>query len=84
MTYTPQKIVSIMLAVIIGLFLVQNLNSVQVQFLFWSVQMPGAILIFVVFIIGVVIGYLWEKVPHVFSESHHDRRDTSHDQDRTL
>lgn len=74
MTYTPQKIISIILAVIIGLFLVQNLNAVQVQFLFWSVQMPGAILIFVVFIIGIVIGYLWEKVPHVLTD-HSDDED---------
>lgn len=51
----------ILLIVLIGLvlvFAVQNVANVEVQFLIWSFSMPRAILIGVVFALGVLIGWI--------------------------
>jgi uncharacterized integral membrane protein len=39
------------------IFLIQNVRAVDVTFLFWSIAMSGAILIFFTFVLGFAIGW---------------------------
>ena len=52
---------SLLILVLIGLmivFVVQNAATVEVDFLTWSVQLPRAIVYFLIFFIGGVVGWL--------------------------
>lgn len=40
------------------LFALQNIETVQVTFLFWSLQAPRALILGTVFLIGLTIGFL--------------------------
>ncbi|NNC67088.1 MAG: LapA family protein [Gammaproteobacteria bacterium] len=48
----------IFLAALIGLFVLQNIEQVQVSFLFWSISMSRAIMLFFVILTGIAIGWL--------------------------
>ncbi len=39
------------------LFILQNVAAVEIQFLFWSMQMSRALLMFLILTIGIVIGW---------------------------
>lgn len=39
------------------LFIIQNIAAVEIQFLFWSIQMSRSLLIFSLLAIGVIIGW---------------------------
>ncbi len=39
------------------LFVIQNVAFVEIQFLFWAIQMPRSLLMFLLLAIGVVIGW---------------------------
>ncbi len=57
----PRNLRPALLIVLVGLvlvFAVQNVANVEVQFLIWSMAMPRAILIAVVFALGVLIGWI--------------------------
>jgi len=45
------------LAALAILFIIQNVAAVEIQFLFWSIQMSRALLIFLLFAIGIIIGW---------------------------
>ena len=49
---------TIAIVALLVLFAFQNLVTVEVTFLFWAVQMPRAILVFVVFGLGVLLGWI--------------------------
>jgi putative membrane protein len=52
------KLVSISVLVgLVVLFILQNVAVVDIQFLFWSIQMPGSVLMFVLLVTGVIIGW---------------------------
>ena len=40
------------------LFTIQNIATVEVSFLFWSMTMPRAVLLFVIFAAGAVFGWV--------------------------
>lgn len=52
------------------IFVIQNLETVQVNFLLWTVQMPRAVMLLLVFIAGAVTAWLvatlrgGERRPH--------------------
>ncbi|MDH3316182.1 MAG: LapA family protein [Gammaproteobacteria bacterium] len=52
----------LMLAYAIGIlsaiFVVQNLETVQVNFLLWTMQMPRALMLLIVFVAGAVSAWL--------------------------
>ncbi|UPT78563.1 LapA family protein [Sulfurovum sp. XGS-02] len=53
------KIISvIVLIVFVVLFVFQNISIVEVHFLFWSLQISRALLIFCLLLIGIAIGWL--------------------------
>ena len=54
-----RKIKSIVLGIILlflAIFLVQNLKIISINFLFWGSNLPGAILVGVVFVAGILFG----------------------------
>jgi len=51
----------ILILVISGLavlFIIQNVTVVEIQFLFWSVQMSRSLLLFILLAIGMIIGWV--------------------------
>ena len=49
----------ILILVLAGLsviFIIQNVDVVEIRFLFWSIQMSRALLMFFLFAIGIIIG----------------------------
>jgi len=50
-------ILNLFLAGLILLFIIQNFAVVEIQFLFWSIQMSRSLLIFFLLAIGVIIGW---------------------------
>ena len=55
-----KKIVGIILIVIVAIFGFQNLSVGTINLLFWKLEMPGILLIFIIFIIGFLSGYLFK------------------------
>jgi len=49
---------TIAIVALFALFTFQNLVTVEVTFLFWAVQLPRAILVFVVFALGALFGWI--------------------------
>ncbi len=57
------RIVITVLVTLFLVFILQNLEHVSVPILIWDVGMPRALLIAVIFLIGVVVGLLLNKKP---------------------
>lgn len=55
-----KKIIGIILIVIVVIFGFQNLNVGTINLLFWKLEMPGILLIFIVFIVGFLSGVLFK------------------------
>jgi len=53
--HTP--IIMAIIALIV-VFAVQNATTVEVSFLFWSMALPRAVLLFLIFAVGVVTGLI--------------------------
>jgi uncharacterized integral membrane protein len=51
------------------LFIIQNVAVVEIQFLFWSTQMPRSLLMFLLLVIGVMIGWFL----HGFVKRHREK-----------
>ncbi len=52
----------LVLAGLLVLFIVQNVAVVEIQFLFWSASISRALLMFIVFGIGVLSGWFLKSV----------------------
>ena len=48
---------SIVLVTLVLVFALQNVATVEVQFLFWSLPLPRSLLLFLVLVIGVIAGW---------------------------
>ncbi len=51
-------VLSLILTSIIILFVIQNVEVVEISFLFWSLAMSRALLLFFVLAAGIIIGWL--------------------------
>ncbi len=51
-------IVAYSIGIIALIFVIQNLETVQVNFLLWTVQMPRAVMLVVVFLAGAATAWL--------------------------
>ncbi len=51
-------IVAYAIGIVALIFVVQNLETVQVNFLLWTLQMPRALMLFFVFLAGAVTAWL--------------------------
>lgn len=50
--------VSLILAFLVFVFITQNTETVQVKFLFWSLEMSLVLMVFILFVAGVITGWL--------------------------
>ncbi len=55
---SPKKWVTLFVIIIIILVMIQNMNGIPVNFLFWEIQIPAIILILVAFLAGFTFGYI--------------------------
>lgn len=46
---------------LVVLFTLQNVAVVEINFFFWSLKLPRAILLFVIFAMGTVLGWVFAK-----------------------
>ncbi|PID91803.1 MAG: hypothetical protein CSA96_06870 [Bacteroidetes bacterium] len=53
-----KTIVVVILTILIVIFAVQNTEAVNVQLLFWKLQIPRALLIFCCLAVGILIGLM--------------------------
>lgn len=51
-------VVSLVVACLVVVFILQNMTAVEVNFLFWSLSMSRSLLILVFVAVGVLIGWL--------------------------
>ncbi|MDH3578431.1 MAG: LapA family protein [Gammaproteobacteria bacterium] len=59
---TIKLIVATALIVLVMIFAVQNAAVVDIRLLFWDVALPRSLLIFMMLLIGVVIGWFLRSV----------------------
>jgi uncharacterized integral membrane protein len=50
-------VISLILAGLVVLFIIQNVTVVDIRFLFWTLSMSRALLMFFILAIGIVIGW---------------------------
>jgi uncharacterized integral membrane protein len=58
-----KKIISLVLAGLTILFILQNITVININFLFWTFFISRSVLIFVVLLIGIAIGWLLRSSP---------------------
>lgn len=54
----PRLIALLVLIGLLFLFAVQNTKTVDIAFLFWRVEISRALLLFIVFALGIVVGWI--------------------------
>lgn len=53
-------------------FIFQNIGIIEIRFLVWSAAMSRSLLLFLVLLIGIVIGWLWHSLS-IRRASHRER-----------
>lgn len=54
----PKLIISLILGFIILIIIIQNVREVPTDILFWSITLPHIFLLFIVFVIGILVGMM--------------------------
>lgn len=54
----PKIIIIVVLALFLIVFVLQNTENVEITLWFWKLNIPGALLLFVCFAIGLIIGLI--------------------------
>ncbi len=54
----PKRIIVAILAVLAAVFIVQNVTVMDLRFLFWTLSMSGALLMFLILAAGIILGWL--------------------------
>ena len=55
-------VTGIIFGVLMVIFIFQNIDLVDINFLFWHITISRALMIFVVFLIGVILGILLKSL----------------------
>ena len=55
-----KKIIGVILIIIVVIFGFQNLSVGTINLLFWKLELPGILLIFIIFIVGFLSGFLFK------------------------
>ena len=51
-------IIGLILAAVVALFILQNVTTMELTFLFWTLSMSRALLMFLILSIGILLGWL--------------------------
>ncbi|MCP5349173.1 MAG: lipopolysaccharide assembly protein LapA domain-containing protein [Gammaproteobacteria bacterium] len=57
MTKNSKLISILLLSAVVLLFIFQNVATVEIQFLFWSMSMPRSLMILLILLVGILIGW---------------------------
>ena len=60
--HSIKTIISLLLIISVLIFSIQNIASVEIQFLLWSFSIPRALLIVILLGIGFIIGMLFYSI----------------------
>ena len=55
-------ILSIVVAGLVILFIIQNVGAVEIRFLFWSFSASRSLLFLLIFFVGAVLGWSWHRL----------------------
>jgi uncharacterized integral membrane protein len=61
-TMTSKLVIAAGLILLVMIFAVQNTATVNIRLLFWDVALPRSLLIFMMLLIGVVVGWFLRSV----------------------
>lgn len=64
MAATVRLIIGITLATLVVIFTLQNVETTSVRILFWQVELSKSLLIFLLFTVGVIIGWIASSLVH--------------------
>jgi len=68
-------IIGLILAAVVVLFILQNVTTMELTFLFWTLSMSRALLMFLILSIGILLGWLlhgsFRKIKTISSEKNH-------------
>ena len=59
---SPKKIIGFILIFIVVIFGLQNIQSVQIKFLIWDIEMSRVFMVLIIFCIGFLSGYLFKTI----------------------
>jgi uncharacterized integral membrane protein len=51
-------VIGIIIGILVIIFMVQNVEVVEIAFLPWTISIPRAIMILIVFVLGIGVGYV--------------------------
>jgi uncharacterized integral membrane protein len=68
-------IVGIMIGILVIVFMVQNVEVVDITFLAWTMHLPRAIMILIVFVLGIGAGYVARGVRTRKKEKKEERKE---------
>ncbi len=64
----PKTIIAIIIVTLIVIFSIQNVQIVEVKFLFWHITLSRVLLILGSFIIGILVGVLISMKKRMFTK----------------
>lgn len=54
----PKLIISLIFGFLVLIIIIQNVREVPTDILFWSINLPHIFLLFIVFVIGILVGMM--------------------------
>jgi uncharacterized integral membrane protein len=58
---SAKLVAGVVLTALVGVFILQNTEVVDIRFFFWTLSMSRAVMIFLVFLVGLVSGWLLQS-----------------------
>jgi uncharacterized integral membrane protein len=55
-------ILGLIFGILVVIFIFQNIEVVQINFLFWSISVSRALMVFLIFLIGILVGAILKSV----------------------
>jgi uncharacterized integral membrane protein len=75
-------IVGIIIGVLVIIFMVQNVQTVDIQFLTWTFQIQRAIMILIVFIVGIGIGWVVRSIGYRKKRKKKEREEEANEEEK--
>lgn len=70
---TSKLVITTGLILLVMIFAIQNAATVEIKLLFWDVALPRSLLIFMMLLIGVIIGWFLRSVFRILKKQTQDR-----------
>ncbi len=77
-------IIALILAGLAVIFTIQNVTIIKLRFLFWTLSMSGALLMFLILSAGIILGWLLHEIFIRRKSRAHDKQETVTDIDGYL